>query len=231
MISHSQSMQLTNIYFSIRYVFFKCWHKNKSAVISVWGDLYKFPQNPWTERESTLCGVFTVWWRLMPEVVLVRECNMVKKNNNHTKEICSSAPIHRLCLKYGSFNNRTVTFLHENICVLNRKHPMHLEKNITGALKHCKTCRIRSSKPWINTGLRDMIRTVSHLANCPLAEPSELEQQGAHCLIRGTSLPCWWSCLVSEPPPMQFPLMKTLGTWAHKSRRDIDTVWMTGCCK
>lgn len=102
-------------------------------------------------------------------------------------------------------------------------------------LKQCTTCRVRSSKHLINTGLKKTTKTVSHLAdsNCPLPEPSELVavQQGAHCSIKGTNFPCWWSCLVSEPPPMQFPLIKTLGTWTHKSCHNITTVWMSSSLK
>lgn len=47
-----------------------------------------------------------------------------------------------------------------------------------------------------------------------LPEPSGLvlKQYGLHCSIRGRSFPCWWSCLVSEPPPTHCPLIKTLGT-------------------
>lgn len=73
---------------------------------------------------------------------------------------------------------------------------------------------MKSSRLRRNTGLKTSPRTVSHLVNCPLPEPSapDAAQQGAHCSMRGNNFPCWWSCLVSEPPPMQFPLMKTLGT-------------------
>lgn len=131
----------------------------------------------------------------------------------------------------GSFNNDTV-------------HPWMEEKKdtayrqvtqtlwwINNMFKQRITCSTRSSVHFINTGLKKTTRTASHLAdsNRPLPEPSEpvAAQQGAHCSIRGTSFPCWWSCLVSEPPPMQFPLMKTLGTWSTQIISRYSTMWAT----
>lgn len=75
---------------------------------------------------------------------------------------------------------------------------------------------------WINMRLTRTKKTVSHLAEGkpPPPEPSPLAaQQGAHCSIRGSSFPSWWSRLVSEPPPMQLPLTKTLGTCTHNGSR------------
>lgn len=61
--------------------------------------------------------------------------------------------------------------------------------------KQYTNCKTRSNKDFINDGFKNTIRTVSHLAdsNCPLPEPSAFmaPQQGAHCSIRGSSLPCW----------------------------------------
>lgn len=149
----------------------------------------------------------------------IQRCSQLNDATVQIKHPCRRLRINLTVLNEAGFNNN------------NTVHPwMHSERQVSTVLwwinnivmiKQRTTCNMRSVKHFMITGLKKTTRTVSHLAdsNCPLPEPSgpAAAQQGVHCSMRGSSLPCWWSCLVSEPPPMQLPLMKTLGTWTNES--------------